>query len=219
MSILRDFYSQFVTRSYKKGEIILMQDQEPTSAYAVKVGSVRMYSLLPDGTINSITFAVRGELFPAGWIFSKTDKTLFYYEAHTDCVVYVMNKERLREAIDTSAELSRVFLDHMVSQYVGTNLQMKALGQSRASAKLVGTLHYLCLRYGTEIEKDRVRIEIPFTQDELASFIGITRETTTNELLQLKAEAVITVKSKFYTVNTSKLNDRLDGEYNPGIDL
>lgn len=219
MSILREFYSQFVTRAYKKGEIILMQDHVPSFAYAVKVGSVRIYGLLPDGTVNSISFAVSGELFPAGWIFSKADKTLFYYEAQTDCVLYVMEKERLVTAIDTTPELSRVFLDQMVGQYVGRSLQMQALGQPRASAKIVGMLHYLCLRFGTEVAPDRVRIEIPFTQDELSGFIGITRETTTNELLVLKKLKVLTVRSKFYTVNTQRLDQLLDGEYNPGIEL
>jgi CRP-like cAMP-binding protein len=219
MSILREFYSQFVTRTYKKGELILMQDQTPASAYAVKVGSVRMYSLGPDGTINSISFLVSGELFPVGWIFSKTDKTLFYYEAHTDVVVYVMDKQRLIDAVYSIPELSQIFLEHQVNQYVGTNLQIKALGQPRAYSKIISMFHYLCLRYGIEISKDTVRIEIPFTQDELASFIGITRETTTNELLSLKAQKIISVRSKFYTVDTATLNALLDVEYNPGIDI
>jgi CRP/FNR family cyclic AMP-dependent transcriptional regulator len=219
MSILREFYGQFVTRSYKKGEIILMQDIEPNSAYAVKVGSVRMYGLEPDGTVNSISFLVSGELFPVGWIFGKTTKTLLYYEAHTDVTVYVMDKERLLNAIDETPALSRVFLDQEVNKYVGTNLQIKALGQPRAYVKIICIIHYLCLRYGTEIADNTVRIEIPFTQDELAGLIGITRETTTNELLILKANKVITVRNKFYTVNTSKLNDLLDVEYNPGIDI
>lgn len=219
MSILREFYGQFVTRSYKKGEIILMQDIEPNSAYAVKVGSVRVYGLEPDGTVNSISFLVSGELFPVGWIFGKTEKTLFYYEAHTDVTVYVMDKERLTSAIGEIPELSKIFLEQEVNQYVGTSLQVKALGQPRAYAKIIGILHYLCLRYGTETAENTVRIEIPFTQDELASLIGITRETTTNELLSLKADKVVAVRNKFYTVNTTKLNSLLDVEYNPGIDI
>ncbi len=156
MSILRDFYSQFVTRTYKKGEIILMQDQEPTSAYAVKVGSVRMYGLEVDGSTNSISFLVSGELFPVGWIFSKTNKTLFYYEAHTDVTVYIMEKQRLVDAIYSTPELSQIFLQQQVKQYVGTSMQLKALGQPRASFKLISMLHHLCLRYGVEINRDRV---------------------------------------------------------------
>jgi CRP/FNR family cyclic AMP-dependent transcriptional regulator len=219
MSILREFYGQFITRTYKKGEVILLQDQFPESAYAVKVGAVRMYGLGPDGVVNSISFLVTGELFPVGWIFSKTAKTLFYYEVHTDVTVYVMDKQRLLDAIDSNPELSNIFLNDQVKQYVGTNLQIKALGQPRAELKIIGIFHYLCLRYGTEIAVDSVRIEIPFTQDELASLIGITRETTTNELLTLKAAGVLIVRNKFYTVNTRKLNKLLDGEYNPGIEL
>ncbi len=219
MSILRAFYSQFPTRAYKKGETILLQDQEPDMAYAVKVGSVRMYSLGSDGAVNSISFAVSGELFPMGWIFNKTRTTLFYYEAHTDCVVYLMDQQALLDAVDQNLALSRIFLDHQVNGYVGTSLQLKALGQPRANLKVIGMLHYLCLRYGKDVAPDRVRIAIPFTQDELAGLIGITRETTTNELLRLKAANVIVSKNKIYTVDTSKLEKLLDGDYDPGVTI
>jgi CRP-like cAMP-binding protein len=75
------------------------------------------------------------------------------------------------------------------------------------------------LRYGRELKGGYANIQIPMTQQEFANFSGLTRETVTLEIHRLKDKKIISVRSKYYTVNTDKLNGLIDDEYNPGLSL
>lgn len=217
MNVLRTFFANHPIRHYKKGDSIILQDTEPNHAFGIKEGIVKMYNLTADGEEKSILFNVADEVFPICWLFAKTKRTLYYYQAYTDCSVFVIEKGAFKEALLTQPKLAYSLLDSQVNWYVSSTLRINALEQSRASIKLLSIIHLLCLRHGEEIGKNLVRIRVPFTQQDLASYVGLTRETTTMELKKLKDLGVISAARKFYTVCTDKLNDLLEDEYNPGV--
>ena len=213
------FFKQFRVAKFKKNEVILHQDDEPQTAYVIKEGVVKMYNITSEGDEKPISFDVSGDLFPAEWVFSRAERTLFYYEAFTDCSLYVVPKDVYQQFLHNNPIIMRKAFDLFVSRMVGYTLRVNALAQSRAADKLLHTIHYLCLRFGKEIKKDFVRIRLPLTQQELANFMGLTRETTTVELSKLKQLGVISYCHQTYSVRTNKLNELLDEEYNPGLDI
>jgi len=104
-------------------------------------------------------------------------------------------------------------MDNLVTRYMGLQMRINALEQSKAPSKVVNTLHFLCLRFGDEVKKDTVRIQLPLTQQDLANLIGLTRETTGIELKKLHKAGVLTYKKQNYLIRTDRLNDYLDEEY------
>jgi DNA-binding transcriptional regulator LsrR (DeoR family) len=60
-------------------------------------------------------------------------------------------------------------------------------------------------------------IQVPLTQQDLADFTGLTRETTNLELNKLKKEKIVTSDQKYYIVNIEKLNSKVDDEYAPDV--
>ena len=212
MKEIDTFYSNFRTTKFSKGDILLMQDVVPEYAYAIKTGSVRLYTLTSEYEERSVAFAVKNEVLPICWLFSKTQMTLFFYVAHTDCEVYVIPKQKFHEQLQQSAGLSYAMLSHIVNDYVAKSLQIRALEQSRANSKLLHTLNMFCLRHGARLTDELVRIPLPLTQGDIASFAGLTRETVALELGRLRKSDVLKVKNKMYTVNIVKLRQRMDND-------
>jgi len=204
-SELRHLYKQFRISKIKKGETIYLAESEPDIAYAVKSGYVRSYVLNDNVEERSVSFILKNELFPIGWLFSKSDTALLNYVAHTDCELYVIEPKKFHAALNDKPSLATKILTHLVSDSVTKMLEIQALEQSSAAAKLIATFDYFCICYGTELLKDTIRIDIPLTQKDIASFTGLARETVTSEIIKLKKNGVVTVKKKYYTLNMTKL--------------
>jgi CRP-like cAMP-binding protein len=209
---LDNTYKRYKTVRYKKGDIVLMQNVVPSYAYAVKSGVMRSYMVAADWDERSVSFITENEVFPICWLFSKTASTLYYYVAHTDCELYVMKKDEFQEFISSSASVSYALLDHSINDYVTKTLQITALEQTKAISKILHTMNYFALRYGHELSKDIIKINIPLTQKDIASFSGMARETVASELSKIRDKNILTTKSKFYTVNITNLRQYIKDE-------
>lgn len=219
MEVFEKFLQQFRTVRFDKGEIILRQHEIPPAAYVIKEGIVKTYNITTEGDEKPISFDVKGEIFPVSWIFSKTETTLYYYEAFTDCELYVVSKELYSEFMRKNPEVSYMVLGKFIGNHVGYMLQVHALEQSKASSKLLYTLYYLCVRFGKQGTQGQVAISLPLTQQELANFMGLTRETTAIELKKLERRGIVTYQRASYSVDAKKLNDLLDEEYDHDLML
>lgn len=210
---LQVFLQKYHTRQYEKGELILVQGETPDSAYVVKKGVVKTYNLTSQGEEKPIAFDIQGEIFPMAWVFGQVSGAPYYYEAFTDCELFSVPREDYKQFIQQNTTRMMTVLEMFVAQYLNTQLRVHALEQSKAAAKILYTIHFLCLRFGVDVRKNMVRIQIPMTQQDLANFIGLTRETTGIELKRLQTEGVLTYKKQNYIVRTDKLNSMLDEDY------
>lgn len=213
MNILQPFLKRYGVQRYGKGDVILQQDCEPTCALVVKQGIVKTYNLTSQGEEKPIGFGVKNELFPLGWIFNKIKKAQYYYEALSDCEVYLVPKTDLLEYIHQNPEAMRQILNRMVIDTLSRQMRINALGQSKASDKVLHTIHYLALCFGRDLKTDIVEIPLPLTQQDVANFTGLTRETVSVELKKLASQKIIFQRNRNYVVLTDRLNDLLDDEY------
>lgn len=217
MSALNTFFSQHPVKLFSKGEVIIRQGDAPLTAYAVKYGFIRIYNLTAHGEEKTIAFGMKDDIFPICLIFSKSLRALFYYQAHTDCELYVINKQELTDQLASSVEFSQAILGNQINWLIGGALQINALEQTGALMKLLGTFHHLSLRYGQQIVPGRVKITLPMTQQELANFTGLTRETTIHVLNKLKQQKLLSHDHRYYTIDIEALNLLVDDEYDLGI--
>jgi len=211
------FLKNFRTKRFRKGEIILVQGEVPECAYVVKSGIVKTYNLTLTGEEKPIGFDLETEIFPLAWAFGKVDHVQFYYEAFIETTVYCIPTVEIREFFAAHSHAQASLLDRLVTMHMSTQLRINALEQSKASQKVLNTIHFLCLRFGVEQKKNVVQIRLPLTQQDLANFIGLTRETTGIELKKLHQKGVLDYKKQKYVVRTDKLDDLLDEDYGLGI--
>lgn len=219
-SELRAFYRNFPIAKFDKGEIIIHQDETPKCVYAVRSGVVEIYNVTLNGECRTIGFNIVDDIFPTSWAFSKTTKAMFFYKAYSNCEVYTINKQAFLLHLSDNHKFMQAILERKVKELISTQLQIDALEKPHSNLKLLYLFRYLCLRHGRDIVEDMVKIQIPLTQQEIANFVGLTRETVAIEISKLRSDKIISTEHKYYIVNTAKLNQRLDEEYNSvGIEV
>lgn len=217
MNKISEFAKHYHTRKFQKGELLLVQGEVPTSVFLIKSGIVKTYNLTADGDEKPITFDLEGDMFPIGWTFNLIHHSQYYYEAYTNCEVYSVPKNDLIAFLKKSPDVLFELCTAQVRSKINYQMRVNALEQSKASNKVINTLHYLCLEFGKELKENNVKVDLPLTQQELANFMGLTRETTGIELKKLQKDGIITYKRQNYIIKTNKLNELLDEDYGMGV--
>lgn len=215
------FLKAYPVRSYKKGEIIIFQGEEPRTAYVMKKGVVKAYNLSANGDEKPVGFYTTLETFPGAWAFQKMPSSIYYYEAFTDDVeVFLVPRKDYVDFVRSHPEVMFDELMRFVTDHVGKSMRLNALQHSRAGDKLVYTLHYLALSHGRTIAPKVVEIGLTLTHQDFANLTGLTRETAATELNKLKHQGIITYgKHTPYRIKLDRLNAMLNDQYIAEVEI
>jgi CRP/FNR family transcriptional regulator, cyclic AMP receptor protein len=212
---LRAFLDRHPTRSFKKGEIIIFQGEAPRCAYVVKSGIVKAYNLSVSGDEKPVAFYSENAIFPDAWVFGKMSSAIYYFEAFTSEVeLYTVDREALTTFIKGRPELLNQEMERYITAQLGMSMRLNALQHSRASDKLLYTLHYLALSHGKQLAPQKVEITLDLTHQDFANLTGLTRETAATELNKLKRSKVISYgKNTPYRLDFTRLMQLLNDQY------
>lgn len=218
---LKTFLERHPVKSFKKGEIIIFQGEAPRAAFAVKEGTVKAYNLSVNGDEKPVAFYSAQTVFPEAWVYGKMANAIYYYEAFTPEVsLYMIDRQEYVKFIKKYPELLYHELEHYMMDQLGTSMRLNALQHSRASDKLLYTLHYLALSHGKPAGPHEIEITLELTHQDFANLTGLTRETAATELNKLKHKSVISYdKRQPYQLNLVKLMQLLNDQYIADIDV
>ena len=194
---------------YRKGSSIFFQGEIPRFAVIVLDGVVKAYTINHDGDEAIVNLYGKGSIIPISWVNSQSSVALFNYDAVNDVRVLKLKRSDFHDAINSSAEFQKEYLDHMLQTQTSLMLRVTGLCQARANAKICYTLYFLLFRYGLEKSPGVFEIDLKITQSMLANLIGQTRESTAKNLKTLKEAGVVDYTSSTYFVNKPKLEQYL----------
>lgn len=194
-------------RLFKKGSTLLFQGEIPQRAFVILDGFVKMYSINSEGEEMVVAFFCKGDIIPLPWLFGTTNNTLFYYDSLTDVRVLAISKDSFHKQLQSKPEHLNALLEFQNRQYTSLLLRITGLEQSRAVEKVAFTLYYLLFRYGVEKSPGMYFVDIKLSQSAVANLVGITRESTTRNLIILKDKGIITYQNSKYTINKAKLEN------------
>lgn len=201
---LRSYYSKYPVRVIKKGRPLFYQGEIPRTAYFVKSGVVKFYNITSGGEEKIVGYEGADGLMPNEWVFGKSPVALYYYDTFTDCEVYSIPRMELVDIINSDKKVAVALLNRYISMYIGSTMHLHALEQLKAREKLLHILQYLVLRFGSEVGKDKHRINLRLTHQDIANLVGLTRETVSTEISKLRKEGTLEIVDLHYIVDTDK---------------
>jgi len=204
---IRSLHPLGTIRLFKKGSTLLFQGEIPQKALVILDGFVKVYSINSEGEELVVSFFGKGDVIPLPWLFGTTTNTLFYYDAMSDVRVLTVSKADFHAQLNSKKEYLADMLAFQNKQYTSLLLRITGLEQSRAAEKVAFTLYYLMFRYGTEKTPGVYFVDMKLSQATVANLVGITRESTTRNLVLLKKKGVITYQNSKYTIYKKKLEN------------
>lgn len=208
---LQHFLNAFPVRALKKDQTILFQGEVPRQVYIIKEGAIRAYNIDASGEEKTVAFVGPNEVMAPSWAFGRAPVALYYYDVFVDTKVYLLSRDDLLHLLQTNPDALYAAYDKLLSIFIGATIHINALEKSKSSQKLINLLQYLCMRFGVTQKNDHVLIDLRLTQHDLASMLGVTRETVATELSRLKKQGVLSYQRQRYLVNSKELQ-KLHGE-------
>lgn len=195
---LDTFFSQYECFKYKKGRIIISGDVMPKGVVYLKEGVVRNYSISAQGEKITLNIYKSPSFFPMSWVLNDSLNSS-YYEAITDVAIYISPRKKFLSYIEKE---NSVLLDLLKRIYKGLDgyfQRMEYLMIGNAKARLISELVIIAKRFG-EKEESKKSVKIKFTQQELSSQTGISRETISRELGKLAKKNLVAYKDSVLVI-------------------
>ena len=203
---LETFFTQFKHQVYKKGEILVRADDNPSGIFYLKTGMVKKYGISNKGDELIVNVFKPISFFPMSWAINNTPNE-YFYEAMTDVDIWRAPKEEVIKFIKAEPE---ILYDLMSRVYKGTEgmiTRMIYLMAGNAYTRLITELLIQAKRFG---KKNESAIEIKVSEKDLAAQSGMTRETISREIKILKDKGLVTFERNILIINDiSKIEEEL----------
>jgi CRP/FNR family transcriptional regulator, cyclic AMP receptor protein len=183
------FYKQFTIRNYKKGEMLIRADDDPQGIFCLKKGYVRQYTISKTGYELTLHILQPLSYFPMVWAINGTPN-LYYFEALTPVEVGRAPREQVVNFIKDKPTIIFALMSELLEDYAETLTRVEHLVFSDAYRRVISVLLYIAKHFG---EKDNKGIIVRhrFTQQDIATLVGVARETASNEMGKLEKKGLV----------------------------
>lgn len=193
------FFVGAKTLRYKKGEIILRAHDNPAGIFYLKEGFVRLYSISETGEELTLIIFKPQDPFPITWVINDTPNE-YWLDAMTACELARAPREQFREFIKSNPDVLLELTSKMLVRLGGLLRRMEYLVFGNAYQKIASIILICAERFGRPTT-DGVVVGVPLTHKDIASLVGITRETASLEIKKLEKKGLISYKGRLLVVN------------------
>ncbi|MCV3271493.1 helix-turn-helix domain-containing protein [Roseobacter sinensis] len=183
--------SSKITRSptahVKAGAHLYFEGDRVEWLYQIKSGVLRLARLLEDGRRQVIAFGYPGDIvgFPSSG------------RHHTDCDVLEdaclqPYRRSMLESGEGDPQLHHDLLQAALREISAMQDHFMMLGQKSAAEKVASFLCVLMQRVGEEVAGE-TQIALPMSRGDIADFLGLTTETVSRTLTQLRKSGIIDI--------------------------
>ena len=200
------FYKQFKTRFYKKGEMLIRADDDPQGIFCLKKGYVRQYTISKTG--NELTLHILRPIsyFPMVWALNGTPN-VYYFEALTPVEVGRAPRDEVVAFISQKPIIMFELLSELIEDYAESLKRIEQLVFSDAYRRVIAVLLYIAKHFGKESGK-KIIVDHRFTQQDIATLVGVARETASNEIVKLEKKGLIKYVDHSMIIENIKLLDK-----------
>ena len=199
---LQTFFLAHKQFRYKKREMILHANDASSSVFFIQNGYIRVYRISEQGEELTLTILKPNDLFPLTYGLRSTPNP-YYLEAITPLELRRAPQDQFLTFIKNNPEIYFDLTNRILIRLDGVLSRMEYLIFSNAYTKIAATLLICAKKFGDQ-QGEKVVLKIPLTHKDIATFVGITRETTSLEMKKLEQEGYITKEGKYLIVKNIK---------------
>jgi CRP/FNR family transcriptional regulator, cyclic AMP receptor protein len=198
---MKDFESVKSISAYPEGAVLFLEKQDARGVFLLCEGEVKLTISSSEGKTLILRITKPGEILGlmaglSGKPYEVTAETL-----HPCQIAFVRRDDFLR-FVARHPEASQGIVKQLSSNYHGACEQLRTVGLSLSAPEKLARL-LLDLSAGAEETKSGIRFKLPLTHEEIAEFIGSSRETVTRTLSEFKSQQLLTLKG-----STLMISDR-----------
>ncbi len=178
---------------FKKGSIIYQPNDICEFVYVIKKGLVRLARVTKDGNQISLSLLKRGMIFGEADVLNAEMYTHFA-EAIAPSYICAIHKADFKMLLNRYEVVNKRVNELMYRDLKEAQNLIELLAYSDVKSRLVYYLNMLGDRFGQKgdcVHQEKLTIDLNLSQEQLAGFIGTSRETVNRIMKELKEEGAI----------------------------
>lgn len=195
-----------------KGQIIQTTESQRT-VNLVESGYVKRYLISNTGSLGVEVIYGPGDIFPLTLMF----KTLFdqdiyegpeiyFYDAMCETKIYTIDISELSKAVEGNPLLYKDLLSESGRRLHSTLNGLENLALKSSYRRVAHQLVYFAAQFG-EQRPSGIKIAVPFTHQDLADVLSLTRETVSTCISKLRDKKLIKTGKYIVVTDLEKLKE------------
>lgn len=204
---LEEIASKIVQKEFKKGDVIFSEGNDAETLYFVNEGRIKLYKYNKDGKEQILHMISDGEFFGELNLI-KTSDYKFNAKSIEKTKVCTLNKYEMKDIIMKNPEIAIKLLESAGERLAAIENLAQNLSTNDIDSRISYLLINLMEKYSQVIDGKKV-IKLPLSREDMANYIGVTRETISRKLKKFEDESLIEIigTKKIIILNEDGLRD------------
>jgi CRP/FNR family transcriptional regulator len=186
---LAKLLSMITHRKYSRGQVIFFEGDMSDRLYIINRGKAKIYTYTKEGKEQILYLVSEGD-FIGDLSLLKKDKYEFNAEALEETNVCMLSKDDFDRVIRENPGITLNILEYVHDRIQRLERLIQTLSTKDVEARIAGLLISFAKEFSHD-DKDGLIIELPINREEMANYIGVTRETISRKLASLQDENII----------------------------
>jgi CRP/FNR family cyclic AMP-dependent transcriptional regulator len=189
---LKDFEAVRSYATYPAGAILFMEKQDPRGVFVLCAGEVKLSISSSRGKTLILRIAKPGEILGLMAVMSGNSYEVTAETLHP-CQVAFIRRNDFLGFVAKHSEVYQGVVKQLSTFYQGACEQLRTVALSTSAPEKLARVLLDWSATGKETKEGR-QIKLPLTHEEIAEFIGTTRETVTRTLSDFKARQLVALQ-------------------------
>ena len=178
---------------YKKGDMLCSQGQKSDTLFIINEGQVKISKLTKEGKEQIVHIFTSGDFFGELSLFSSDEIYNFNVYAISDVKICTLTKQDMDKIIMSNPEISIKLLQVISKRLAQTENLAQNLATNDAEIRVAFMLLEFGEKYGVATNQG-LQINLPINREEMANYVGVTRETISRKLSIFEESGIISLK-------------------------
>lgn len=189
--------------AFKKGETICNEGDKSETLVIINEGKVKLCKLTKEGKEQIIHILSSGDFFGELNLFNDNESYNFSAYAISDVKICTLTKQKMDDILLKNPDISLKILKEVTKRLAETETLAQNLATNDADIRIANMILDFGEKYGVNKE-EYIEIKLPINREEMANYVGVTRETISRklskfedlEIIKLVGNKVIIIKDK-----------------------
>lgn len=188
---LEEIVKKINHRVYKKNDIVFSEGNQANTLYFVNEGNIKLYKYNKDGKEQILHMLSDGDFF-GELDLVKISEYKFNAKAIKDTKICSLKNDEMKTIINKKPEIAIKFLESLGQRLSAIENLAQNLSTNDIDARIAYLLINLMDKH-LEVSDGVKSIKLPISREDMANYIGVTRETISRKLRKFEDENLIKV--------------------------
>lgn len=194
-------------RKFKKGQVLIHEGDKSEALYFIHYGNIKLSKITIEGKEQILNLMSHGDFFGELNVLQNVPSNFSAYALEDTEVCMILRKD-FEMVIQMYPNISVKLLHAMTERLAHAENLLQTLATKDAEIRLVNLILDLSEKFGRKTESG-LEIQLPMTREEMANYIGVTRETISRKLNKFEDNGYIRANGNksLHIIELEKLRD------------